>query len=102
VPSASLEFVERGRVFAGDDDVSCAGDRDDVREAAQDVWMREHIEPLDVDDEIRAAVTARREADDQLAAAVSKARQVGLSWARIGAAVGITAQSAHERWNGRS
>lgn len=102
VPSASLEVVERGRVFAGDDDVACAGDRDDVKEAAQDIWMREHIEPLDVDDEIRAAINARREAEDRLDAAVSKARQVGLSWAKIGEAAGMTAQSAHERWKARS
>lgn len=54
------------------------------------------------DDEIRAAVDARRDADALLDAAVAKARQLGRSWADIGAAIGTTRQSANERWKDRT
>ena len=59
-------------------------------------------DPLDVDDEIRAAVAARRAADERLDAAVANARRLGRSWAKIGAVAGMTAQSANERWRNRT
>jgi hypothetical protein len=37
-------------------------------------------------------------AQANLDAAVHTARQRGLSWAKVGAAAGMTAQAAHERW----
>ena len=74
VPSASLEDLGRRRVFAPDSDVH-ADERPEVGAAAQTVWRRHHIDPIDVDDEIRAAVTARRDADALLDAAVAKARR---------------------------
>ncbi|WP_353507183.1 hypothetical protein [Gordonia sp. ABSL11-1] len=101
VPSASLEDLARHRVFAPDTDVH-ADERPEVEEAARAVWRREHIDPIDVDDELRAAVTARRHADAQLDAAVAKARRLGRSWADIGAATGMTRQSANERWKDRT
>ena len=101
VPSASLEDLGRRRVFAPDSDVH-ADERPEVGAAAQTVWRRHHIDPIDVDDEIRAAVTARRDADALLDAAVAKARRLGRSWADIGAATGMTRQSANERWKGRA
>lgn len=36
-------------------------------------WQRDHVDPLDVDNETRAAATARRDVDAQLNAAVAKA-----------------------------
>lgn len=101
VPSASLEDLAHHRVFAPDTDVH-ANERPDVEEAARAVWHRAHLDPINVDDEIRAAAHARREADAQLDAAVTKARRLGRSWAEIGAASGMTRQSAHERWKDRT
>lgn len=100
VPSASLEDLARHRVFAPDTDVH-ADERPEVAEAARAVWQRDHLDPIDVDDEIRAAADARRNADAQLDAAVAKARRLGRSWADIGTAAGMTRQSANERWRDR-
>ncbi|PYE13570.1 hypothetical protein DFR67_116124 [Williamsia limnetica] len=101
VPSASLEDLARHRVFAPDTDVH-ADDRPEVAEAAHAVWRREHLDPIDVDDEIQAAAEARRNADARLDAAVAEARRLGRSWADIGAAAGMTRQSANERWKDRT
>ena len=101
VPSTSLEDLAGHRVFAPDTDVH-ADERPEVAEAARAVWQREHLDPIDVDDEIRAAADARRNADAQLDAAVAKARRLGRSWADIGAAAGMTRQSANERWKART
>lgn len=100
VPSASLEDLARHRVFAPDSDVD-ADERLEVAEAARAVWQRDHLDPLDVEAEIRAAADARRDADARLDAAVAKARRLGRSWADIGAAAGMTRQSANERWRDR-
>lgn len=101
VPSASLEDLARRRVYAPDTDVH-ADERPEVAEAARAVWRRQHLDPIDVDDEIQAAVEARRDADVRLDAAVAKARLLGRSWADIGAAAGMTRQSANERWRDRA
>ncbi|MCZ4581576.1 hypothetical protein O4158_21290 [Gordonia amicalis] len=101
VPSASLEDLTRRRVCAPDPDLDVNA-RPEIAEAAQGVWRREHLDPIDVDDEIRAAVSARRDADAQLDAAVAKARRLGRSWAEIGAATGMSRQSANERWKDRT
>ncbi|MDT0223853.1 hypothetical protein [Gordonia sp. AC31] len=65
------------------------------------MWQREYLDPIDVVDEIRAAADARRAADAPLDAAASKACRLGRSWADIGAASGMTRQSANERWKDR-
>ena len=101
MPSASLEDLARRRVYAPDTDVH-ADERPEVAEAARAVWRRQHLDPIDVDDEIQAAVEARRDADVRLDAAVAKARLLGRSWADIGAAAGMTRQSANERWRDRA
>ncbi|AFR51420.1 hypothetical protein KTR9_4961 (plasmid) [Gordonia sp. KTR9] len=100
VPSVSLEDLTSHRVFAPDTDLD-VNVRREVAEAAQAVWRREHLDPIDVDYEIRTAADARKNADAQLDAAVAKARRLGRSWADIGAAAGMTRQSANERWKGR-
>ncbi|WP_208651529.1 hypothetical protein [Gordonia alkanivorans] len=100
VPSASLEDLGQHRVFATDTDLD-VNVRPEVMAAAQAVWRREHLDPIDVVDEIRAAAEARRDADARLDAAVAKARRLGHSWADIGAAAGMTRQSANERWRDR-
>jgi hypothetical protein len=47
---------------------------------------------------ITKASTSLRQAESELDAAVTNARAAGLSWAQIGAALGVSRQSAHERW----
>ncbi|MFF0249908.1 hypothetical protein [Streptosporangium sandarakinum] len=47
---------------------------------------------------LRQAAAAAQSAQEHLEAAVRAARADGRSWADIGAAAGITRQSAHERW----
>lgn len=101
VPSASLEDLARHRMFASDTDLD-VNVRPEVAAAAQAVWRREHLDPINADDEIRAAIYARRDADALLDAAVAKARRLGRSWADIGAATGMTRQSANERWKDRA
>ncbi|MFT4398478.1 hypothetical protein ACLTEW_26490 [Gordonia lacunae] len=100
VPSASLEDLANHRVFAPDTDLD-VNMRPEVAEAARAVWRRQHLDPIDADGEIRAAAEARRDADARLDAAVAKARRLGRSWADIGAAAGMTRQSANERWKDR-
>ncbi|SDT93293.1 hypothetical protein [Gordonia westfalica] len=101
VPSASLEDLVGHRVFAPDTDLD-VNVRPEVAEVARAVWRREHLDPIDVDYEIQAAADARRDADARLDAAVAKARRLGRSWADIGAAAGMTRQSANERWKART
>lgn len=64
-----------------------------------DEWRREHLgsayaELGDVRTAAQAAADARRDLDKTVAAA----RAAGASWSDIGAAAGMTRQSAHERW----
>lgn len=48
--------------------------------------------------DVGAAAEEARKAEVRLNEAVQRARADGSSWADIGAAAGITRQSAHERW----
>jgi hypothetical protein len=58
--------------------------------------LRDALPDLAVHDTARRLEAARAELDT----AVIDARAAGTSWERIGAAAGISRQSAHERWNG--
>ncbi len=68
-----------------------------VEDAAQEAW-REHVAPhsarTDLCTAAHEATAARRRLDD----AVHTARSYGVTWAQIGADVGLTRQAAHERW----
>jgi hypothetical protein len=101
VPSPVRHDPHAFRIYAADDDLLdvISGD---VNMAAHDVWFNEHIDEVDGEAAIKAALAAIRAAEDQLDQAVVRARQKRLSWARIGAAAGMSAQSAHERWAKRS
>ncbi|WP_208544500.1 hypothetical protein [Saccharomonospora piscinae] len=57
--------------------------------------LRQAVPELAVHDLIADADHTR----DQITAAVAHARTAGASWERIGAAAGISRQSAHERWS---
>lgn len=45
----------------------------------------------------RAAASVKR-AESSLDASIITAREAGLSWAQIGVTLGMSRQSAHERW----
>jgi hypothetical protein len=64
-----------------------AGEPDSVR----------HTDPAG---RIAEAVRARNEAERMLAEAVAAARNAGLSWAGIGACVGITGEAVRQRYGG--
>ncbi|WP_214417044.1 hypothetical protein [Sphaerisporangium fuscum] len=69
---------------------------EDIRDAMRAEWS-EHLPPARlaaVGREARAVEVAQA----RLTGAVHAAREAGHSWADIGEAVGITRQSAHERW----
>lgn len=78
-------------------DIDQYGDApDDVAAAIYAEWC-EHLrhDPLDA---VRTEARAVEEAQSRLTVAVHVAREAGKSWSEVGVAVGITRQSAHERW----
>jgi len=89
-----------GRFYADDEDASYMADREDVERLAKSLWDV-HRKPLDALRLIETAAEANAAARAQLDAAVTAGRAVGLSWADVGRAVGITRQSARERWGAR-
>ena len=75
--------------------------RGDVPEAVEEdigvEWAR-HAEPAQAISAVAAAAGAARAATRGLDEAVLTARRGGASWTDIGRGVGITRQSAHQRW----
>lgn len=69
----------------------------EVEDACHAEW-HEHVRPHQVLADIVGLADAHAEIGRRLADAVGRARAVGASWADIGAAAGMTRQSAHERW----
>ena len=98
VPSRSLESLADGKIYAADEDVDKIDFRTDVSEALLAQWHREHIDGAGALAAISTAPAAIGAAEQRLAEAVSTARKLGLSWAKIGAAAGTSAQAAHDRW----
>lgn len=89
-----------GRLYAEDDDAEFMSEREDVERLALALWDA-HREPLDALRAIGAAASAHAKTRAQLDAAVLAGRAAEVSWADIGRAVGITRQSARERWGSR-
>lgn len=98
-PPETEEDPAAGRFIVDDDgDAEFVGDsRPDIEELALSLW-RVHYGPHDATRAIEAAAEAQRKAAAQLDAAVAAGHAAGLSWADVGRAVGITRQSARERW----
>lgn len=86
-----------GRFYAEDDVAEFMGDREDVERLALALWDA-HRKPVDALHLIEAAAQAYARTRRELDAAVTAGRSTGLSWADVGRAVGITRQSARERW----
>lgn len=69
----------------------------EVEEAIRGEWEN-HLEPSQSLDIVRIEAQAVNAAQARLTEAVRAAKTAGASWADIGSAVGVTRQSAHERW----
>lgn len=97
VPSPVRHDPTAFRIYAADEDVLdvITGD---AYTAARDVWWNGHINDVDAEAAIKAALAAIRVGEEQLDQAVVGARRKGLSWAKIGGAAQMSAQAAHERW----
>lgn len=100
VPSAALEDVPAGRIYAADGDVIDVDFRDDVADMATNRWHSEHLDGPQALTRIRDARGRLAAADQELDGAVRDARAAGESWEAIGRAAGITRQTAHQRWAG--
>ncbi|MGY5036755.1 hypothetical protein ACWC9U_39630 [Streptomyces sp. 900116325] len=71
----------------------------EVEETCHAEWL-EHIRQDYGIEAVRQAAAASRAAERSLEEAVKGARAGGHSWTEIGEAIGISRQSAHERWRG--
>lgn len=68
-----------------------------VEDAINDEW-KAHIAPSEAILGVAAAARENTQAGQRLDKTVAAAKAAGASWADIGRAVGISRQSAHERW----
>jgi hypothetical protein len=70
----------------------------EVENTIHDEW-KTHLAPLDAAVAgVKAAAHEYAQAGNRLDKTVTAAKAAGASWADIGRAVGISRQSAHERW----
>ena len=67
-----------------------------VEDSCHTEWL-DHVRPDNLE-AVQRAAEAAEESNRRLDDAVAAARESGSSWADIGAAVGISRQSAHTRW----
>lgn len=70
-----------------------------LEDVGHEEWKR-HVQPLATAESVRSAAAAVRDAEAALDDAVAAARagDPPATWEQIGRAVGISRQSAHERW----
>lgn len=101
VDSSGGEDLSRRRVYVPGDDVLDLASRPGVDEIIHAEW-KAHIAPYEASHRLGAAAQEFRAAERQLAEAVTAARAAGNSWESIGGRLGITRQSAHERWASRT
>ena len=57
-------------------------------------------EQVDPEVRLRLAAMKRADAENEVRAAVAEARSLGVSWAKVGKALGTSGQSASERYSG--
>lgn len=102
VPSPIRHAPSAFRIFAADHDVLDVTISEDVSTAGHSVWWNDHINDIEAEAAIKAALAVIRSGEDQLTSAVIQARARKMSWAKIGSAAEMSAQSAHERWAQRA
>jgi hypothetical protein len=91
---ADADFSHR-RDYVAPDDSAHASPK--VEDAIHNEW-KAHIAPPEALRGLEAAAREYNRAGRRLAKTVAAAKAAGASWADIGRAVGISRQSAHERW----
>ena len=91
---AAADFSRRRDYVAPDEFANASSE---VEDAIQDEWTA-HIAPLEAILGVEAAAREYSQAGHRLDKTVAAAKAAGASWADIGGAVGISRQSAHERW----
>lgn len=96
--TAAIEDLENGLIYAASGDAAYLSERDDVEEMARARWLAEHVAPLEALDTIRASQAEIAAATQRLDQAVIYARASEQTWAKIGAAAGMSRQAAQERW----
>ncbi|RAM37254.1 AsnC family protein [Arthrobacter globiformis] len=95
VASPTAADFNRRRDYISADDSAHASLR--VEDAIHNEWNA-HVAPSEALLGLEAAARDYNRAGRRLAKTVAAAKATGASWADIGRAVGISRQSAHERW----
>lgn len=97
VSSPTEADFSRRRDYLSPDDFAHASN--EVEDAIDDEW-KTHLAPLEEVAGVKAAARDNQ-AGHRLDKTVAAAKAAGASWTDIGRAVGISRQSAHERWADR-
>jgi hypothetical protein len=95
VTSSAAADLSRRRDYLSPDNFAQASN--EVGNTIHDEW-KAHLAPLDAVAGVEAAAREYNRAGHRLDKTVAAAKSAGASWADIGRAVGISRQSAHERW----
>ncbi|MDD1478694.1 hypothetical protein [Arthrobacter sp. H16F315] len=95
VTSPAAADFSRRRDYLSPDEFAHASS--EVENAIHDEW-KAHLAPLEAVAGVEAAAHEYNQAGHRLDKTVAAAKATGASWADIGRAVGISRQSAHERW----
>lgn len=95
VKSLPAADFSRRRDFAAPDEFANPSSK--VEDAIHDEW-KAHLAPLEAVAGVEAAAREYHQAGHRLDKTVAAAKAAGASWADIGRVVGISRQSAHERW----
>ncbi|MCI9872774.1 hypothetical protein [Arthrobacter humicola] len=98
VTSPEAADFSRRREYLAYDEFAHASN--EVENAIHDEW-KTHLAPLEAVAGVKAAAREYNQAGHRLDKTVAAAKAAGASWADIGRAVGISRQSAHERWADR-
>jgi hypothetical protein len=88
------DFSQRRDYVSPDDS---ANPSSKVEDAIHEEW-KAHLAPLEAVAGVEAAAREYNQAGHRLDKTVAAAKAAGASWTDIGRAVGISRQSAHERW----
>ena len=89
VPSVALEDLGARRVFAVDEDVPYATEREDIEQLARSIWWDEHAAAQDALGNLSRAAAEEAAARAETNRLAQHARAAGAKWGQIGRAIGI-------------
>ncbi|HEX9086665.1 MAG TPA: hypothetical protein VF867_03970 [Arthrobacter sp.] len=92
------DFSRRREYLAKDESAYVSNE---VEDAIHDEW-KAHLAPLEAVAGVKSAAREYAQAGHRLDKTVAAAKAAGASWTDIGRAVGISRQSAHERWSDKA